>query len=124
MLTFNRLALTIISRQAVPHSGCLKSANSLEPAFFFHFRFAVWLAPCDNEHFPRHASIDLAITEVKAGSIIKIFAKLIFQKFEVFIAMPYFDDNDKVVAEYNKIYGDVISEIASKYKIQISHYSQ
>lgn len=34
--------------------------------------------------------------------------------------MPYFDSNAEVIAEYNKIYGDVIREIASKFDIQIS----
>ena len=60
------------------------------------------------------------IKEVKAGSIIKIFDKLISQKIDVFVAMPYFDSNAEVIAEYNKIYGDVIREIASKFDIQIS----
>ena len=60
------------------------------------------------------------IKEVKAESIIKIFDKLISQRIEVFVAMPYFDGNTEVIAEYNKIYGDVIKDIASKYNIQIS----
>lgn len=34
--------------------------------------------------------------------------------------MPYFDGNDEVIAEYNKIYDDVIKEIASEFNIQIS----
>ena len=62
------------------------------------------------------------IREVKADSLINIFDKLISQKIDVFVAMPYFDGNPEIVKEYNKIYGDVISNIAAKYKINISLY--
>lgn len=60
------------------------------------------------------------IREVKADSLIKIFDKLISQKIDVFVAMPYFNGNPEIVKEYNKIYGDVISNIATKYKVNIS----
>lgn len=60
------------------------------------------------------------IKEVKAGSVIKIFDKLISQKIDVFVAMPYFDGNAEVIAEYNKIYDDVIKDISSKFNINIS----
>lgn len=60
------------------------------------------------------------IEEVKAGSIIKIFDKLISQKIEIFVAMPYFDGNSEIIEEYNKIYGDVIKKIALDFNIQIS----
>ena len=36
--------------------------------------------------------------------------------------MPYFDGNPEIIEEYNKIYGDVISNIATKYKVNISLY--
>ena len=62
------------------------------------------------------------IKEVKADSLIKIFDKLISQKIDVFVAMPYFDGNPEIIEEYNKIYGDVISNIATKYKVNISLY--
>ena len=62
------------------------------------------------------------IKEVKADSLIKIFDKLISQKIDVFVAMPYFDGNPEIIKEYNKIYGDVISSIATKYKVNISLY--
>ena len=60
------------------------------------------------------------IREVKADSLIKIFDKLISQKIDVFVAMPYFNGNPEIVKEYNKIYADVISNIATKYKVNIS----
>lgn len=60
------------------------------------------------------------IKEVKASSLIKIFDKLIAQEIKVFVAMPFFDDKPEVVAEYNKIYSEVISGIAEEYKINIS----
>lgn len=63
------------------------------------------------------------IEEVKAESIITIFDKLMSQKIDVFVAMPYFDGNSGIIAEYNKIYGDVIKEIASEFNIQISLFS-
>lgn len=62
------------------------------------------------------------IKEVKADSLIKIFDKLISQKIDVFVAMPYFDGNPEIIKEYNKIYGDVISSIATRYKVNISLY--
>ena len=62
------------------------------------------------------------IKEVKADSLIKIFDKLISQKIDVFVAMPYFNGNPEIIKEYNKIYGDVISNIATKYKVNISLY--
>lgn len=62
------------------------------------------------------------IREVKADSLIKIFDKLISQKIDVFVAMPYFDGNPDIIKEYNKIYSDVISNIATKYKVNISLY--
>ena len=60
------------------------------------------------------------IREVKAESIISIFDKLISQNIEVFVAMPYFNNSREVMEEYNKIYRDVITEIGTSYKINIS----
>lgn len=118
------LEKTINSLQAVNQlyneNACLKANDSfglLTSFLWYHIQGLDKYYAFKNWILSNHI---FEITEVKAGSIIKIFDKLISQKFEVFVAMPYFDDNDKVVAEYNKIYGDVISEIASKYKIQIS----
>ena len=43
------------------HTTVVGKAQSLQsPAFLFDFRFVVWLTPCGNDHFPRHAGIDLA----------------------------------------------------------------
>ena len=43
------------------HTAVVGKAQSLQsPAFLFHFRFVVWLTPCGDDHFPRHAGIDFA----------------------------------------------------------------
>lgn len=39
----------------VGKAQCLQS-----PAFLLDFRFVVWFAPRGDDHFPRHAGIDLA----------------------------------------------------------------
>lgn len=62
------------------------------------------------------------IKEVKASSIIKIFDKLISQEIKVFVAMPYYEGKSEIIEEYNKIYSDVITDIAKEKKINISLY--
>ncbi len=58
--------------------------------------------------------------EVSAKSLINIFEKIVSSEIKVFVAMPYFDE--MVVADYNKIYQESISKIASDYSINISLY--
>ena len=60
--------------------------------------------------------------EVLAKSLINIFEKIISSEIKVFVAMPYFDNNANVVADYNKIYQETISQIAKDYSINISLY--
>lgn len=60
------------------------------------------------------------IKEVKASSIIRIFDKLISQEIKVFVAMPYFEGKAEIIEEYNKIYKEVISDIAKEKKVNIS----
>lgn len=62
------------------------------------------------------------IKEIKAESIIKIFDKIVEQEIKVFVAMPYFQGNPKIVKEYNTIYGKVINEISRDYGVKISLY--
>jgi nucleoside 2-deoxyribosyltransferase len=60
--------------------------------------------------------------EVRAKSLINIFEEIISSEIKVFVAMPFFDDNEKIVADYNKIYQETISQIAKDYSINISLY--
>lgn len=60
------------------------------------------------------------IKEVKASSIIRIFDKLISQEIKVFVAMPYFEGKAEIIEEYNKIYKEVITNIAKEKRINIS----
>ena len=62
------------------------------------------------------------IKEIKAESIIKIFDKIVEQEIKVFVAMPYFQGDPKIVEEYNTIYGNVINEISRAYGVKISLY--
>jgi hypothetical protein len=57
--------------------------------------------------------------EITAESIIEIFDKL-YQKIEikVFVAMPYYSDPE--VNEYNKLFKEVLAEIQSKAKSEVS----
>lgn len=57
---------------------------------------------------------------VLAESLIGIFDEIVSSEIKVFVAMPYFDE--QVVADYNKIYSDTISEIAKKYAVNLSLY--
>lgn len=62
------------------------------------------------------------IKEIKAESIIKIFDKIVEKEIKVFVAMPYFQGDPNIVAEYNTIYGNVINEINRDYGVKISLY--
>lgn len=62
------------------------------------------------------------IEGVKTDGLIKIFNKIHEQEIKVFIAMPYFEGNSEIIAEYNKIYKDTIEDIAHTHKINISNY--
>ncbi len=115
---------TIISLQAVnilyKETPCLKANDSfglLTSFLWYHIQGIDIYNAFKNWILSNHI---FEIEEVKAESIIKIFDKLISQKIEVFVAMPYFEKNDKIIEEYNKIYDDVIKKIASKFNIQIS----
>lgn len=115
---------TITSLQAVNQlyndNACLKANDSfglLTSFLWYHIQGLDKYNAFRNWILSNHI---FEIKEVKAGSVIKIFDKLISQRIDVFVAMPYFDGNDEVIAEYNKIYDDVIKEIASEFNIQIS----
>lgn len=58
--------------------------------------------------------------EVLAENLIKIFDKIAEQKIMVFIAMPYFSDEE--VEAHDDIYKTVIEEIRNDYHINIGHY--
>lgn len=58
--------------------------------------------------------------EVSENSIIKLFDKIYSQEIKVFVAMPYFDGNPDIVADYNTIYDNKIKEIAERYNVNIS----
>ncbi len=58
--------------------------------------------------------------EVSAKSLINIFDNIIASEMKVFVAMPFFDE--KVIEDYNHIYGDTIKKIAEDYSINISLY--
>lgn len=58
--------------------------------------------------------------EVSIKSIINIFDNIVASEMKVFVAMPFFDE--KVIDDYNHIYGDTIKEIAENYSINISLY--
>ena len=58
--------------------------------------------------------------DVTSHSLIGLYSKLISQEIKIFVAMPYFDDNPQVVADYNKIYDNKIKDIAKKYNVNIS----
>ncbi len=60
--------------------------------------------------------------EVSAESLINIFDEIISSEIKVFVAMPYFDGNDTIVADYNQIYSNAIKEIANEYSVNISLY--
>lgn len=62
------------------------------------------------------------IKEIKAESIIKIFDKIVEQEIKIFVAMPYFQGDPKIVEEYNTIYENVINEISRDYGVKISLY--
>lgn len=58
--------------------------------------------------------------EIKPEKIVSLYEDLISKKLEVFVAMPYFDGDSKVVADYNRVYENAISEIRTKYSVNIS----
>ena len=58
--------------------------------------------------------------EVSADSLISLYDKISSQEIKVFVAMPYFDGNSEIVADYNTIYNNKISEISEKYNVNIS----
>lgn len=58
--------------------------------------------------------------DISSDSLIGLYNKLISQEIKVFVAMPYFDGNPQVVADYNKIYDNKIKDIAKRYNINIS----
>ncbi len=62
------------------------------------------------------------VQEVSAKSLISIFEEIISSEIKVFVAMPYFDNDDRVVEDYNKIYSETIKKIADDYSINISLY--
>lgn len=66
------------------------------------------------------------VQEVTADSLIEIFDKISSRELKVFVAMPYFrnertgkGDSD-IVKEYNTVYENAISEIRTKYSVNIS----
>ena len=61
------------------------------------------------------------VQEVSAESLISIFEEIISSEIKVFVAMPYFDEQ-QVVDDYNRIYSNTIREIADDYSINISVY--
>lgn len=58
--------------------------------------------------------------EVSADSLISLYDKISSQEIKVFVAMPYFEGNSEIVADYNTIYNNKINEISKKYNINIS----
>ena len=58
--------------------------------------------------------------EVFAENIIKIFDKIVEQEIKVFVAMPYFSDEE--VEAHNDIYRTVMNEIKNDYHINIECY--
>ena len=58
--------------------------------------------------------------EVSADSLISLYDKISSQEIKVFVAMPYFEGNSEIVADYNTIYYSKINEISKKYNINIS----
>lgn len=66
------------------------------------------------------------VEEVTADSLIEIFDKISSRELKVFVAMPYFrnertgkGDSD-IVKEYNTVYENAISEIRTKYSVNIT----
>jgi hypothetical protein len=117
---------TINSLQAVNQlyneNACLKANDSfglLTAFLWYHINGIDKYNAFKNWILSNHI---FEIKEVTAGSIIKIFDKLISQKIDVFVAMPYFDGKPEIIEDYNKIYREVIDNIASTYKINISVY--
>lgn len=117
---------TINSLQAVNQlyneNACLKANDSfglLTAFLWYHINGIGKYNAFKNWILSNHI---FEIKEVTAGSIIKIFDKLISQKIDVFVAMPYFDGKPEIIEDYNKIYREVIDNIASTYKINISVY--
>lgn len=62
------------------------------------------------------------VQEVSSDSLIKIFDEIVSSEIKVFVAMPYFEGKQEIVADYNKIYRDTIENIAKEYAINISLY--
>jgi len=62
------------------------------------------------------------VNEITAESLIRIFDKVFSTEIKVFVAMPYFDGDENIIREYNKIYKEVVSEIQTKYKCNICVY--
>ena len=60
------------------------------------------------------------VREVTADSLIEIFDKISSKELKVFVAMPYFDGDSEVIADYNAIYKSAISEINKKYGVNLS----
>lgn len=117
---------TINSLQAVNQlyneNACLKANESfglLTAFLWYHIKGIDKYNAFKNWILSNHI---FEIKEVTAGSIIKIFDKLISQKIDVFVAMPYFDGNPEIIEDYNKIYREVVNDIASTYKINIAVY--
>ena len=60
------------------------------------------------------------VQEVTADSLIEIFDKISSRELKVFVAMPYFDGDSEIIADYNTIYKSAISEINEKYGVNLS----
>lgn len=61
-------------------------------------------------------------SDITSDSLIGLYNKLISQEIKVFVAMPFFDGNPQVVADYNIIYDNKIKDLAQRYKVNISLY--
>lgn len=58
--------------------------------------------------------------EISADNLIGLYDKISSQEIRVFVAMPYFEGNPDIVADYNTIYDNKIKEIAERYNVNIS----
>lgn len=57
---------------------------------------------------------------ISSKTLWTMFDTIIKSAIEVFVAMPYYDGKPEIIEEYNKIYSDVITDIAKEKKINIS----
>ena len=62
------------------------------------------------------------IKEVTTDSLINIFDKISTVELKVFVAMPYFEGDPEIIKDYNLIYDKAISDINSKYGVNLSLY--